>query len=101
MGKFKSGDRVIATKMFESNSDIVGVSGTVRKVDHTTRYGVEFDKHVNGHRMSMDDVTFGHAYYVEEDYLIHEIGDAEEDYFKGKINKEELIWIKKLRGEAV
>ena len=45
---FEEGDRVIGTEAFDDNDDIVGLTGTIKKVEGNNMYSVEYDEEISG-----------------------------------------------------
>lgn len=59
---FQEGDRVIGIAEYDGNSEIVGMTGTIRSVEGDV-YGVEFDDDIGGHSLS-GSVEYGRGWFT-------------------------------------
>lgn len=72
MAKFKIGDRVRCVRAVDDNKHIVDKIGTIVDTFHrgTDRFGVEFDKHVGGHKCGNIKHKNGHCWWCDESDLV-------------------------------
>lgn len=61
---FEEGDRVIGTEAFDDNDDIVGLPGTIKRVEGDNMYSVEYDEEIsNGHSCGID-IPYGCGWHT-------------------------------------